>query len=782
MRRFRFYAAPGLLFGDEGVSGFRFPRPDRHIDRESVSHSLPPRLSLDKLACRAFEADSPLVQDAPLGAVLPGEGGEPDAREVRLGPAIIDHRPDPAKIRIDPVRERHVGGILLHFAHVWAEDDCLPWVVKVLAEGYRLKFRLVPPLTRQPPLFGRLQSPKREARLDLVRAMLEKEVIEPVQDVSSPGFYSLLFLVPKVTGGWRPVIDLSTLNRYLDIPTFSMETAERIRACLQLGAWVTSLDLKDAYFHIPVHPSYRKFLRFPIEGELFQFRALPFGISTAPWLFTKVVLEVKKIVHRWGIQLFQYLDDWLIQASSANDCLRHTEIVLRLCQDLGLVVNKEKSALVPTQRFLFLGYQFDLVSYVCTPPRLRFDKIVTLITHILLDQGTTALKWQVLLGLLASSEKAVPLGRLHTREIHYALRCQWDFNPSTNHCFVGLLPPARDNLLWWTLESNIFRGSPIVPLEPEVRILTDASEQGWGAHMDWQTASGMWSAEEARRHINFLELQAVQLAIRRWLRELQGRVVQVELDNSTAVAYLNHQGGARSISLTRLATSILLLCHHYQIVLVTRHIPGARNVLADSLSRKGQVLPGEWSLNPAVFLAVTRLWGTPMVDLFATKRNALLPFFVSPFPDPAAMAVDALSLSWRHMWGYAYPPHALLPSVLRKIRHDMCRIILIAPLWPEARWFVSLLELLMDLPRRLPMSQNLLSQGSLVHRDPSNLRLHAFHLSGNPSEIGDFQNGLRTVRLDRNVCRHSQSMNLSGDDSFVGVVSGKLIHAQPLQL
>ena len=220
LRRFRFCAAPGPLFGDEGVSGFRFPRPDRHIDRESVAYSLPPRLSLDKLACklacRAFEADSKtLVQDAPLGAVLPGDGGEPDATEVRLGPAIIDHRPDPARIRIDPVRERHVGGILLHFAHVWAEHDCLPWVVKVLAEGYRPKFRLVPPLTRQPPLFGRLQSPKREARLDLVRAMLEKEAIEPDQDVSSPGFYSLLFLVPKVTEVWRPVIDRSVHSKSL---------------------------------------------------------------------------------------------------------------------------------------------------------------------------------------------------------------------------------------------------------------------------------------------------------------------------------------------------------------------------------------------------------------------------------------------------------------------------------------------------------------------------------------------------------------------------------------
>ena len=157
---------------------------------------------------------------------------------------------------------------------------------------------------------------------------------------------------------------------------------------------------------------------------------------------------------------------------------------------------------------LFLGYQFDLVSFACTPPRPRFDKIVTHHSYSIRSGHHCS----EVAGLPTSSDEAVPLRRLHTREI-FALRCQWDFNPSTNHRFVRLLPPARDNLHWWKLDNNVFRGSPIVPLEPEVRILMDASvREGWGTHMTWNTASGMWLAEE---------LQAIQLANRRWLPELQ---------------------------------------------------------------------------------------------------------------------------------------------------------------------------------------------------------------------------------------------------------------------
>ena len=178
------------------------------------------------------------------------------------------------------------------------------------------------------------------------------------------------------------MIDLSCLNRHLDSPTFWMETAERIRCFLHPNHWVTSRDLKEAYFHIPIHPAYRKYLRFQVEDEYFQFRALPFRISTAPWLFTQVVKEVKRIVHRRGIQLFQYLDDWLIQVESKELCAQHTQRVL-LCPEMGLVVNHQKSELTPSRQFLFLGYMFDMIKYQCSPPQKRMDKFLVIIQHFL---------------------------------------------------------------------------------------------------------------------------------------------------------------------------------------------------------------------------------------------------------------------------------------------------------------------------------------------------------------------------------------------------------------
>ena len=79
-----------------------------------------------------------------------------------------------------------------------------------------------------------------------------------------------------------------------------------------------------------------------------------------------------------------------------------------------------------------------------------------------------------------------------------------------------------------------------------------------------------------------------------------------------------------------------------------------------------------------------------------TRQNTRLPIFVSPISDVAAMAIDAMSLNWREMWGYAYPPHTLLPLILRKIPLSPWKIILVAPLWPAARWFVQLLLLLVS--------------------------------------------------------------------------------------
>ena len=139
-----------------------------------------------------------------------------------------------------------------------------------------------------------------------------------------------------------------------------METPETIRVSLHKGEWVTSLDFSDAYFHIPIHPRSRKYLRFFLNSKAYQFTALPFGLATAPLEFTKVVKEGKLMAQTRGIRIHQYLDDWLLRAPCPEICQQHTQTHLALCRELGWVVNMKKSELVPQQIFNFVGYRFDL--------------------------------------------------------------------------------------------------------------------------------------------------------------------------------------------------------------------------------------------------------------------------------------------------------------------------------------------------------------------------------------------------------------------------------------
>ena len=117
--------------------------------------------------------------------------------------------------------------------------------------------------------------------------------VEVVHTPDSLGFYSRLFLVPKPDNRWRPVIDLSALNKFLAIPKFKMDTPESIHASLRKGEWVTSIDLTDAYLHVPIHPQSQKYLRFHFQGVTYQFTSLPFGLATATLIFTSIVKEVK---------------------------------------------------------------------------------------------------------------------------------------------------------------------------------------------------------------------------------------------------------------------------------------------------------------------------------------------------------------------------------------------------------------------------------------------------------------------------------------------------------
>ena len=118
------------------------------------------------------------------------------------------------------------------------------------------------------------------------------------------------FHVPS--GGWRPVIDLKNLNAHIHAPHFRMFTTNSVLSSVEKGDYAFKIDLQDAYFHVPIHPSSRKYLRFAFENRVYQFQVLPFSLNTAPQVFTRLGHTVTAYLHRQGVLVIPYLEDWLV--------------------------------------------------------------------------------------------------------------------------------------------------------------------------------------------------------------------------------------------------------------------------------------------------------------------------------------------------------------------------------------------------------------------------------------------------------------------------------------
>ena len=369
-----------------------------------------------------------------------------------------------------------VGARFLQFWQKWAALGVSPKVVTVLKEGYTLPFQFRPNLTRSPKVISCYVSPHRNLYLlEALHQLIDKNAVELVINQTSLGFYNRLFLVPKPNNWWRPILDLSSLNKFVKTESFKMETPETIRTSLQAGEWVTSIDFKDAYFHIPIQSQSRKYMRFHVQGNSYQFKALPFGLSTAPMEFTVVAKVVKFHALQRGIRIHQYLDDWLVRARSHQICLQHTQTLVALCQDLGWLVNVEKSELVPQQVFNFVGYQFDLREGRVTPTQDRCQTLQTKIKALMAIPMCPVRKLMSLIGLLTATEKQVHLGRLHMRPIQWYLKDHWRL-PESLERVIPVPRPLHPHLQWWLEEDNVLQGQPLHPLKHALQIFTDASK------------------------------------------------------------------------------------------------------------------------------------------------------------------------------------------------------------------------------------------------------------------------------------------------------------------
>ena len=629
-----------------------------------------------------------------------------------------------------------VGARLQAFSPNWSQITTDPWVLSTVTAGLRWSFSSPVPLTRHPislPASEHKCPPGTYAAViakDLAEGIIEEVPMEGI----SPGFYSRFFLVEKrgldADGNrrWRSVLDLSVLNKLINVPRFRMETPETIRAALRKGDYATSIDLSDAYHHIPVHPLFRRYLRFMFDGKVYQFIAMPAGLAVAPWAFTRVLFPIRVFAHSRGIILHQYLDDWLVRSLFSRCCSAHTSLIIDVAEALGFIIHLRKSDLVPTQRFVFLGYLWDTAEERIYPPPNRWEVLGPLLETFRTAKELSARMWLRLLGCCVALTKIVPLAMCYLRPMQLHLAGLWKMSTGSLVDMLPVTPDFVQLLKWWTVE-HLNVGVPFRLPDPSITLYTDASAQGWGAHLGDVMRSGTWPADQADLHINIKELLAVEYAVKEFRDFLKHKAVLIASDNTTVLSYINKEGGTHTPELCVIAVRLCIWCYHQDIRLRAIHVPGKVNLLADALSRPALRHALEWSLHADVFRAITRTLGIPQVDLFASKDNRKCEQYCSFFPEPEAMATNSLLISWEGMFGYAYPPVALIPPVLRKVRTDSCSLVLIAPCWPAQAWFPELLHLLAADPVRLPDMDRLLYSRSLRRFRGNDLHLHAWLLT-----------------------------------------------------
>ena len=472
-------------------------------------------------------------------------------------------------------------------------------------------------------------------------------------------------------------------------------------------------------------------------SKVWQFRVLCFGPTTAPQVFTRVMALVSAFLHRLGIHVLRYLDYWLILAASREEAIWTRDNVLELCEDLGIVVNLEKSSLVPSQIVSYLGVRINSQTFQASPTPTRIEKFFSIVEEFLSSRRQSASFWRVLLGHLASLIHLVPSGRLCVRSLQLCLRDQWDFLDESQVILWDA--SSQEDLLWWCEEGRLEEGISLESRLPNLMFWSDASNQGWGATACDHVVSGRWESDEVDLSISVRELLAIEKGLHSFLPFLKGQSVAEFSDNTTALSYLHHQGGTLSKQLNHVAQRLLHWAESHELVLHPQFVMGCRNVVADSLLRPNQIVGSEWMLHHQVFASLQKRWSVT-VDLFATSLNHRLPVYFAPMSDPMAAGTDTMLQNWDHLEAYAFPPVTMLHQVLNKIRNSVgTHVTLIALLWLSKEWFPALLSLLTGPPVPLPQWWNLLRQPHVrkFHQRLSWLRLHAWRLCSDLPEPPD---------------------------------------------
>jgi ribonuclease HI len=454
----------------------------------------------------------------------------------------------------------------------------------------------------------------------------------------------------------------------------------------------------------------------------FRCAALPFGWLNSPYVFTKVMrvmvrmlrsptapsLErlrrsaasgkalVLRLARRGGVSLARgfkilgYVDDFLAVFKTRREALAGRDRCQEVMDYLGIQRHPDKGEWEPTQHLEHLGLDIDFKHGLFKVPPRKLVELMRQARDVagLATREARLVPARLLAGFIGYAQSvalACPQARFYLRSLHDSLstRTSWDGR-------VRLSKQALRDLAWWR---HIDRADVARAIwqEPEQATLhTDASKLAWGAVLNNTVpAHGFWRPRDRANHITYLELLAVHRALQTFLARLQGKSTLLWCDNQSVVHVLTNRT-TRSPEMMALLRRCWYLIDKAGIDLRVRWISTHENDYADYLSRGSPY--DHLALNDRAWARLEQRFGPHTIDRYASAGNARLPRFNTEVPHPASQGAPALAQDWHLENNFAFPPVSELPALAQLLEaQPQLQATVVAPHWPAAVWTQQLM-------------------------------------------------------------------------------------------
>jgi hypothetical protein len=576
-----------------------------------------------------------------------------------------------------------VGGRLqiIRFRRAWWKITRDPWIRKLILRGVTVNLRSRPHQEKEPREKS-WENPL-EKELEWLDAALSWRAIErvPEERVGEKGEI-LHNLISEMKKG-RLCSNTRLLNLLVKKMRLKMESIKDIRQRMKADSWMLSIDLSKFYWSTMISPAHRKYFRFRMNGELWQWRVLPFGFKNAMQIMARLMAPVIQRLEKLGIEVIIWVDDMILLLGTGYElALERAQKAIDFLVSLGFSINITKTKDHLTKEVKFRGFMWSTETMEVWAPEDKLADIRAAAKGVNLHRSPIR-------ALATLIGKVRYITQIHIHILGWLVECQiflktfikekgWDG-------WVRRFPETvAQEILHFRQRTTVLR----VPMRPSedptlIETMGDAGPLGFGFE-GFQPIAGVWSLRETLESTNWRELKTWDNQVLYYEEQLSDRVSVYSTDSVSGASYIR-KGYGKIPALARMVACVLRFMEPRKIFQFAKVVDQETIKSSDILSRlrdKEEVV----TTRPAYVRWTNKARFIPTVDLFSSRFSAKEDRYYSRVPDDQALGTNAFSHVWRGEKIFAFPPATLIHRTLTKIESEQCDSLLVIPDKPLESW------------------------------------------------------------------------------------------------